>query len=289
MTTSATSSEEAVAALFAEAQRYEAWLAALAEKRASTPAHIYDRVHADYTARLQRVTEELGGQRAALQELEGTLLQRLTALDIGEAQHRDEVAEAELRAAVGELTSEQHEEVTARTTAALAAIVTERETIAPQLSHVRAVLAVGAEVRPAPEDDAAAPSAAPAPSGDAGGFDELNFLRSLVESRLDGASPTAPGAVHVAAESAGERGAAAAASRQEASGSVATEQQPRAGAAPAAAGTDAGRSGVAEEMPPYLKDVQPEQVKTLKCQECGTLNYPTEWYCERCGAELAAL
>jgi hypothetical protein len=32
-----------------------------------------------------------------------------------------------------------------------------------------------------------------------------------------------------------------------------------------------------------------EQVKTLKCQECGTLNYPTEWYCERCGAELAAL
>jgi len=32
-----------------------------------------------------------------------------------------------------------------------------------------------------------------------------------------------------------------------------------------------------------------EQSKTLKCQECGALNYPTEWYCERCGAELAAL
>ncbi len=29
--------------------------------------------------------------------------------------------------------------------------------------------------------------------------------------------------------------------------------------------------------------------KTLKCAECGTLNRPTEWYCERCGAELAAL
>jgi hypothetical protein len=29
--------------------------------------------------------------------------------------------------------------------------------------------------------------------------------------------------------------------------------------------------------------------KTLKCGECGTLNRPTEWYCERCGAELAAL
>ena len=29
--------------------------------------------------------------------------------------------------------------------------------------------------------------------------------------------------------------------------------------------------------------------RTLKCGECGSLNRPTEWYCERCGAELAAL
>jgi hypothetical protein len=29
--------------------------------------------------------------------------------------------------------------------------------------------------------------------------------------------------------------------------------------------------------------------RTLKCAECGSLNRPTEWYCERCGAELAAL
>jgi hypothetical protein len=34
---------------------------------------------------------------------------------------------------------------------------------------------------------------------------------------------------------------------------------------------------------------QTEQSKTLKCSECGAMNYPTEWYCERCGAELAAL
>ena len=32
-----------------------------------------------------------------------------------------------------------------------------------------------------------------------------------------------------------------------------------------------------------------EQPKTLKCAECGAMNYPTEWYCERCGAELASL
>ena len=29
--------------------------------------------------------------------------------------------------------------------------------------------------------------------------------------------------------------------------------------------------------------------KTLKCAECGSMNYPAEWYCERCGAELAQI
>ena len=31
-----------------------------------------------------------------------------------------------------------------------------------------------------------------------------------------------------------------------------------------------------------------QAIRSLKCQECGTLNFPTEWYCERCGGELAA-
>src|SRR5207249_2823287 len=29
--------------------------------------------------------------------------------------------------------------------------------------------------------------------------------------------------------------------------------------------------------------------KTLKCKECGTMNVATEWYCEKCGGELAAM
>jgi uncharacterized OB-fold protein len=31
-----------------------------------------------------------------------------------------------------------------------------------------------------------------------------------------------------------------------------------------------------------------DALKTLRCTECGTMNLPTEWYCERCGGELAA-
>ncbi|HEY2855520.1 MAG TPA: hypothetical protein VGJ18_21945 [Gemmatimonadaceae bacterium] len=49
-------------------------------------------------------------------------------------------------------------------------------------------------------------------------------------------------------------------------------------------------ANVTESNPIVLKPQGgPERHKTLKCQECGTMNYPTEWYCERCGAELVSM
>lgn len=62
--------------------------------------------------------------------------------------------------------------------------------------------------------------------------------------------------------------------------------------APNPKGTPASKPAVDEEPVPVLGKSTPrssQAVKTLKCAECGTLNYPTEWYCERCGGELAAL
>ncbi len=38
-----------------------------------------------------------------------------------------------------------------------------------------------------------------------------------------------------------------------------------------------------------VSDADETERKTLNCDECETLNRPTEWYCESCGAELAAL
>ena len=64
---------------------------------------------------------------------------------------------------------------------------------------------------------------------------------------------------------------------------------PSAPAAPADESRVGGPSHARESIPSFLKDVPNEQVKTLRCQECGTMNYPTEWYCERCGGELAAM
>jgi uncharacterized OB-fold protein len=49
-------------------------------------------------------------------------------------------------------------------------------------------------------------------------------------------------------------------------------------------------ANVASNTPIVLRTASSaDHSKTLKCAECGALNYPTEWYCERCGAELAAL
>ena len=144
MAKAATQSQfEQVSALYEERQRFEAWLAALEAKRATTPVHIYTRVHADYGARLQRVVEELRTHRTSLQELESTLIDRLTALDGEEAKHRDEAAEAELRATVGELASAHFSEVTERTGAAIAALSEERARVQAELSQLRHLLDVG--------------------------------------------------------------------------------------------------------------------------------------------------
>ena len=60
-------------------------------------------------------------------------------------------------------------------------------------------------------------------------------------------------------------------------------------------GTASPPSTAAVATPPSVpktggtQDPRSEQHKTLKCPECGAANYPTEWYCERCGGELATM
>jgi uncharacterized OB-fold protein len=37
--------------------------------------------------------------------------------------------------------------------------------------------------------------------------------------------------------------------------------------------------------------VEPQEAvaRTVRCGECGAMNRPLEWYCEKCGAELTAV
>ena len=348
MAKAATQSQfEQVSALYEERQRFEAWLAALEAKRATTPVHIYTRVHADYGARLQRVVEELRTHRTALQELESTLIDRLTALDSDEAKHRDEAAEAELRATVGELASDHFNEVTERTGAAIAGLSEERTRVQAELSQLRHLLDVGtaplpvaavtteqqradesrirmvdsgAPVPRASLDEPAPPpadwelafekavtgsNAPPRTSGQrpaekapqTNPFDDLEFLKTMVDRNTGEHGVVSSTPEPASAAPAPEPVVTVPASppvRQRPSQPV---PAPASGLplimpdapAPPRVEPRFPHAGGRESVPSYLKEAPPEQVKTLKCQECGTLNYPTEWYCERCGAELAAL
>ena len=56
----------------------------------------------------------------------------------------------------------------------------------------------------------------------------------------------------------------------------------------AGAGTKGGAKGAGEGAAPTSPWEVDQSSKTLRCTECGTYNLPTEWYCEKCGAELSA-
>lgn len=42
-------------------------------------------------------------------------------------------------------------------------------------------------------------------------------------------------------------------------------------------------------LPEALPDAPDAAARTLRCGECGAMNRPLEWYCEKCGAELTAI
>ena len=384
---------DAVSSLLEERQRFESWIATLESRKASTPPHVYARVHADYERRLEEVLERLSGRTGELEDKSRDLRLQIDRLQEEENARRDERAESELRAMVGEFTDDEWTDRRGKSDADIARLSSEvgslrdelakldellRTATAPRRSQEtaavppepvtsaaeaavadRAVPVVPA-TEPAPAAQAARePEAAPAraeapaaaqsqpaappsappsrpaeqkPSGERGrggdpipdtrAFDELAFLKSVVEPRdsLRGRVPVEPPAERQAAAPAaaapepraepkteprpeprteprpeprteprsGPMGESAAPRTTVPGRRPATPPEPAAAMPPAHVGSDESRAQ-RESVPSFLRDVPNEQAKTLKCQECGTMNYPTEWYCERCGGELAAM
>ncbi|HEX6053614.1 MAG TPA: Ran-binding zinc finger domain-containing protein [Gemmatimonadaceae bacterium] len=317
-------------ALMEERARYEQWLEQLNARKGSTPPHVFERVRGDYGERLNRVLDQLAGRATELQETAGTLADRVAALFADETSLRDERAEAELRAAVGEFTEEHAREVVHRCDEAIASLGAERASVGAELGRVQEILAVAtrpptppagepnvvpieALAPPAPPAHAASPnggaparSAQPPLTRDAAPsqFDELAFLQSVVDKPAPPASAASP--ADVAPPDARTERSAPSPSRAPARENVPQSAPEPVAAAPsrrAAAptpiltsaplvekdGHEANAALTPGSIPAFLKDVPTEQIKTLKCQECGTMNYPTEWYCERCGGELAAM
>ena len=100
MTAVDTDSMTALQELLDERQRYEGWLRSLEQRRNVTAPHVYDRVHTDYTLRLDRVLQRLSERSEQLGETIQGLTARLNALRSRETDRQDARQEAELRAAV---------------------------------------------------------------------------------------------------------------------------------------------------------------------------------------------
>lgn len=333
-------------ALLAERRKYEKWLAALDARRDTTPGHVFERVKADYTGRLERVDEELAVHRQAVQEERSSLHSRRSLLEAEEQLRRDERAELELRQHVGELEGGEAQVAFQAVDEALKQLVDEKGGLSSRIAELDAMLELkpfstpvgGGQIEspplgvlnvpvsapapvsapraaappspqpaPAPTRPVAAhapaaaphppmaakteraepiiPSAEPAPPSRAPAerFDELAFVSGVL-----GADAPAPAAAPAPTPIRPMRdvGSANAPMRGRASQEALVESvriDPTRVERPLAA-------NVPSNTPIVLRTSgQTEQSKTLKCSECGAFNYPTEWYCERCGAELAAL
>lgn len=279
--------------LLAERQQYEQWLAALAKKRPDTSEQVYERVHADYQSRLNTVVERLGSHTDDLQSNLADLTSQIADVTKREKDRRDELQEAELRAAVGEYTAEKWEEISSTAQSDLSRIADERKSLEDQHAEVTGILEVVRGRAPAAQP---APAAAGAPAHEAtrapGGQESGRADRVSEQLVMDTALADVPNDAPAAAAAGLPPDLRTAENSDLIRGDAASE--PSEGGMPfpdweaplrntsRAASATVARGGAPETT-------RPEQQKTLKCPACGAMNFPTEWYCEQCGGELAAL
>ena len=250
--------------LLEERRQYEAWIVRLNDSADATPGHVRARVRSDYEARLAAVTEELKAHadsaRQAIEEkryLRGELQKK-------EARAAEKLTETELRHAVGEYEEAQWEQVHKDVLAELISVREDLQSVEADIHKLQELDALVSQ-RPATPPRAAPPSprTPQAKPEKVTADDELAFIKSVTDD-----DQTAPSA-------------------RRASGAQYQPVIPASTARNVPASSPTPTSTPAPE--PVDEEVEDDEPHTLRCRACGTMNLPTEWYCEQCGAELAAV
>jgi hypothetical protein len=255
-------STAAIQRLLEERRQYEAWLARINAAGDAAPEHVRTRVRADYEARLKAVTEELKAHAEAARQLMAQRKEEYVDLQRKEKAAAEKLSETELRHAVGEYDEGQWAQVHKD---ALSELVSVREELLAIEQDIEKLQELDGMVRAKPGAAAprvgAPPKSSPQaqPQKKAAPLDELAFLKSVTEDDKSAPSP------------------------KRASGA---QFQP---SIPGDPPRGAPMSASITPTPAADFNDDAEVSKTLKCRECGTMNLATEWYCENCGAELAAL
>lgn len=287
MSKAKTGALDALRALIAQRQQYEQWISTLEAKREGTPDHVFERVQADYQGRLNGVVNEIRSHAEELQLSISTLSSRLVEVAREEDTRREGLQEAELRAAVGEYEQDQWDQLKSEAQQALDRIASDRKSLDDQLGELRAIQKLSEATGPQLEaSPASAPSIAPEPV-------EIQLVDE--PKAVEPVSVAPPEPVPVAAQPVAPPPPPHPAQRET---TPAQERLPLAeplaeAASSVASVTSRPRSRTPSVATPAQRSrseaARPDAAKTLKCPECGTPNYPTEWYCERCGGELATV
>lgn len=274
---------DALNGLLKERQRYEEWLSALDAKRASTSESVYQRVQADYQTRLREVSGKLAERAGELRENIDALSLKLEDVSRQETQQREARQEAELRAAVGEYTDKQWKEIGGAWDKELARLVKEKNALEAQLNELNRIFALSVKEK----QSAAAMERSISHDG-------TRPPISPVVPRLAIPEPPTlnpPSRVQPAPAPRNQNPApgnpAGGASRSPFDEFPVL--RPGGGSGSPPSGTTAVATPPSVPKSGGAQDPRSEQHKTLKCPECGAANYPTEWYCERCGGELATM
>ena len=288
--------------LLASRQQIMGWLERLNEAGARAPDSVKKKVEADYRARLAQVV----GQLSTHGDLIATALSGLRAQTREFRQLRGEErevrAEAELRHSVGEYTDDEWQLVELESSGKIEEFAQE---LARLSGEVRRLEEVQALISPA-EPEKATLRLEPSGSNDRPAAEE-EIVRIPDEPALTlvpDPEPELPATPQPRPEAPRFVPSGSTPKPRDSGSHRAPSRTPSQPAAAApqdelaflrSVTLDPGSTRLTPQASPGLAGLEPTErpsqaaAKTLKCAECGSLNRPTEWYCERCGAELAAL
>jgi len=291
--------------LLQERSQIEDWLKKLEASGDKTPESVRERVQADYLKRLDEVQGELNGHR---DEITGALERHRQVRDELLKQQADATerrAEAELRHTVGEFDDTKWGGIRDEIDGSLKKIGEELNGVEDEVADLEKALdsiTAGPEIESSPETSATPTEEASLATVSPAQETPEDLPPPLKEVEHVQPSPNSSPATESTSDSlefldvdADEKDAEPAQEQQAEATHMppdAAEQLSEGRAAAARSGAPAGASVGAAGVTSFSNNAeQPKKgvAKTLKCGECGAMNLPTEWYCERCGAELAAL
>jgi hypothetical protein len=286
--------------LLATRHKLMGWLDRLDEAGSRAPRHVRAKVQADYRARLAQVVSQLSTHEDVIASTLNDL--RTQAKESRQLRSEEEEirAEAELRHAVGEYTDDEWQLVELESSGKIDEFDQELERLSGELHRLEEVhgLIAPAAMTPPEPAHAAPPEPELIPEHFASQsppmMEETPPLTLVRDSESPAPPQARPEAPRFVPRGGSQKSRESGPSRaipfpppQQAS-AVATPQDELAFLRSVTLETPTQRA-----LPEVGRaaDERPSQplAKTLKCAECGSLNRPTEWYCERCGAELAAL